>query len=183
MTHSIRIKLAALAFAAIALIGFAVPGIGGAPLLFAAAGGNAPNFVGIDKWFNSKPLTMANLRGKVVFVNFWTYGCINCVRALPHVGKLHEKYADKGLVIVGVHTPEFPHEKSAANVERAIKRHGIRYPVAQDNGFATWKAYSNRYWPAQYIVDRNGKIVFTHVGEGAYAEMDQIVAKLLGAQS
>lgn len=183
MTTAIRVKLAAVVFAALALFAIAVPNIGGAPTLFAASGGKAPNFVGIDKWFNSKPLTISGLRSKVVFVNFWTYGCYNCVNALPHVKALYEKYADKGLVIVGVHAPEFPHEKSAANVARAIKRHGIKYPVAQDNKLTTWRAYSNRYWPAQYIIDRSGTIVYTHAGEGAYAEMDQLVAKLLGAQS
>jgi thiol-disulfide isomerase/thioredoxin len=182
MTISTRVKFAAAAFAAAALIGYAVPGISGSALRLAEARGPAPNFIGIDKWFNSAPLTMAGLRGKVVLVDFWTYGCYNCVNTLPHVVKLHEKYANKGLVIVGVHTPEFPHEKSAANVARAIKRHGIKYPVAQDNSYATWKAYRNRYWPAQYIVDRSGKIVYTHAGEGAYGEMDRIIGKLLRAE-
>jgi len=183
MTISLRAKLAAAAIAAAALIAYAVPGVGGTSLRFAEASGTAPNFVGIDKWFNSAPLSMTSLRGKVVLVDFWTYGCINCVRTLPHVVKLHQKYAGKGLVIVGVHTPEFPFEKVAGNVATAIKRHGIQYPVAQDNSYATWKAYGNRYWPAQYIVDRNGKIVYTHAGEGAYAEMDRIIGRLLGAQS
>jgi thiol-disulfide isomerase/thioredoxin len=184
MTLSIRAKFAAAVVAAAALFAYAMPGIGGTSLKLAAASGSqAPNFVGIDKWFNSAPLSMAGLRGKVVLVDFWTYGCYNCVNTLPHVVKLHQKYADKGLVIVGVHTPEFGFEKSAANVARAIAQHGIKYAVAQDNSYATWKAYHNRYWPAQYIVDRSGNIVYTHAGEGAYAEMDQIIGKLLGAQS
>ena len=97
----------------------------------------APNFTGIDRWFNSAPLNITDLRGKVVLIDFWTYGCYNCVNTLPHVTRLYDIYKDKGFVVVGVHTPEFPFEKSAGNVETALKRHGIRYPVAQDNEFAT----------------------------------------------
>jgi thiol-disulfide isomerase/thioredoxin len=143
----------------------------------------APEFVGLGNWFNSGPLSMASLRGKVVMVNFWTYGCYNCVNTLPHVAKLHAAYAGKGLVIVGVHTPEFPFERSAGNVQAALKRHGIQYPVAQDNDSATWNAYRNRYWPAQYIVDRSGRIVYMHEGEGAYAEIDSTVRDRLNAAS
>jgi thiol-disulfide isomerase/thioredoxin len=139
----------------------------------------APDFAGISNWFNSPPLSIASLRGKVVLVDFWTYGCVNCVRTLPHVTKLYEKYKDKGLVIVGIHTPEFPFERSAGNVQAALKRHGITYPVAQDNDSATWNAWRNQYWPAQYIVDRSGHIVFTHEGEGAYEEIDNTIARLL----
>jgi thiol-disulfide isomerase/thioredoxin len=154
-----------------------------APLQLAQSGRSAPNFVGINQWFNSPPLSIDSLRGKVVMVNFWTYGCYNCTNALPHVGKLYDKYKDKGLVIIGVHTPEFPFEKSAANVQTALKRHGITYPVAQDNDYATWKNYGNRYWPAQYIIDRSGKIVFTHAGEGEYDTIDRTVQQLLAATS
>jgi thiol-disulfide isomerase/thioredoxin len=143
----------------------------------------APNFTGIDRWFNSAPLSITDLRGKVVLIDFWTYGCYNCVNTLPHVTRLYDTYKDKGFVVVGVHTPEFPFEKSAGNVETALKRHGIRYPVAQDNEFATWNAYRNQYWPAQYIVDQNGKIVFEHAGEGQYDEMEQLVKKLLDHNS
>src|SRR5262245_50836468 len=103
------------------------------PLKVAAAQQNAPNFVGISKWFNSQPLNVADLRGKVVLVDFWTYGCVNCVNTLPHVVALDTKYRDRGLVVIGVHTPEFPFERSASNVQAALKRHGITYPVAQDN--------------------------------------------------
>jgi thiol-disulfide isomerase/thioredoxin len=132
---------------------------------------------------NSAPLSMADLRGKVVLVDFWTYGCVNCVNTLPHVTELHAKYKDRGLVVVGVHTPEFPFERSASNVQAALKRHGITYPVAQDNEQQTWNAYRNQYWPAQYIVDRNGKIVFQHDGEGQYEQMDRTIARLLDASS
>lgn len=116
-------------------------------------------------------------------VNFWTYACSNCVNAMPHVVRLYNKYASRGLVVVGVHTPEFPYEKSASNVQAAIKRHGITFPVAQDNNFTTWKVYGNQFWPAQYIIDKSGRIVFTHAGEGSYDQIERTVQKLLDAQS
>ena len=143
----------------------------------------APEFTGISNWFNSQPLKLADLRGKVVLVDFWTYGCVNCVNMLPHVTQLYSKYRDRGLVVIGVHTPEFPFEHSASNVQAALKRHGILYPVAQDNNSQTWNAYHNEYWPAQYIIDQNGKIVFQHAGEGQYDEIDRTVARLLNANS
>ena len=118
-----------------------------------------------------------------VLVDFWTYGCYNCVNTLPHVTRLYDTYRDKGLVVVGIHTPEFPFEKSLGNLQAALKRHGIRYPVAQDNEYATWNAYRNQYWPAQYIVDQSGKIVFEHAGEGKYDEIERIVRKLLDLTS
>ncbi|MGV7212736.1 redoxin domain-containing protein [Bradyrhizobium sp. UFLA05-112] len=177
-----------------ALIGFAVtgaviPGIcdeaaPAAQIKVAAASQNtAPDFTGISNWFNSKPLSLADLRGKVVLVDFWTYGCVNCVNTLPHVTELYAKYRDKGLVVVGVHTPEFPFERSASNVQAALKRHGITYPVAQDNDSRTWNAYRNQYWPAQYVIDQSGKIVFQHEGEGSYDAIDRTVARLLNANS
>ena len=141
-------------------------------------------FSGLKNWMNSAPLRMADLRGKVVLVNFWTYGCVNCVNTLPHVVRLAgEVSRSKGLVIVGIHTPEFPFEKSAGNVQAALKRHGITYAVAQDNESATWNAYGNRYWPAQYIVDQRGKIVFQHDGEGQYEQMDRMIGQLLNKSS
>lgn len=153
------------------------------PTVVAAVQGTAPEFVGLGNWFNSTPLKLADLRGKVVLVDFWTYGCVNCVNTLPHVTALYEKYRDRGLVVVGIHTPEFPFERSASNVQTALKRHGITYPVAQDNDSKTWNAWRNRYWPAQYIVDQNGKIVFQHDGEGQYEEIDRTVGRLLNAAS
>jgi thiol-disulfide isomerase/thioredoxin len=175
---------------ALCLIGAAISGIGGepargqsAPPAVAAAQGTAPNFAGISNWFNSAPLNIADLRGKVVLVDFWTYGCVNCVNTLPHVTELYAKYKDRGLVVVGVHTPEFPFERSASNVQAALKRHGITYPVAQDTQSQTWNAYRNQYWPAQYIIDRSGKIVFQHDGEGQYEQMDRTIARLLNVSS
>ena len=154
-----------------------------APITVAANEATAPNFVGLGTWFNSPPLNISDLRGKVVLVNFWTYGCSNCVATLPHVTELYAKYRDRGLVIVGIHTPEFPFERSAANVQAALKRHGITYPVAQDNESKTWEAYHNQYWPSQYIVDQHGKIVLHHDGEGQYDEIDRTIARLLNANS
>ena len=184
-------KLLAVSAALIgmAVTGAVIPGICGeatpaVPITVAAASqGTAPDFTGINTWFNSKPLSLADLRGKVVLVDFWTYGCVNCVNTLPHVTDLYAKYKDKGLVVVGVHTPEFPFERSASNVQAALKRHGITYPVAQDNDSRTWDAYRNRYWPAQYIIDQTGKIVFQHAGEGSYDQIDRTVARLLNVNS
>ncbi len=164
-----------------AMIGVSVPARAGAAGKMAAA--TAPEIRGITRWFNSGPLTLAQLRGKVVMIDFWTYGCINCIRTLPHVVELYNKYKDRGFVVIGVHAPEFDRERSAARVAAAIKRHHITYPVAQDNDFTTWNAYKNRYWPAQYIIDRQGRIVFRHAGEGAYDVMEQTVRRLLSADS
>ena len=120
-------------------------------------------------------LNIAELRGKVLLVDFWTYGCYNCVNTLPHITRLYDTYKDKGLIVIGVHTPEFAFEKSTDAVQAAIKRHGIRYPVAQDNEYATWNAYHNQYWPAQYIIDRSGKIVFEHAGESHAKKLSERV--------
>ena len=140
----------------------------------------APEFAGIDRWFNSEPLTMADLKGKVVLVDFWTYSCINCVRTLPYITAWDRKYRDQGLVIVGVHSPEFEFEKKADNVQAAIAEHGIRYPVAQDNRLDTWSNFDNRYWPAHYLIDREGRVVYTHFGEGQYAVTENNIRYLLG---
>ena len=140
---------------------------------------NAPEFIPGGEWFNSPPLTMKELRGKVVLVDFWTYTCINCIRTLPYIKAWHEKYKDKGLVIVGVHTPEFEFEKDAKNVAKAIKDFDLKYPIVQDNDYATWNAYSNHYWPAKYFVDKNGKIRYTHFGEGDYDQSEEWIKRLL----
>lgn len=140
----------------------------------------APEFVGVTKWLNTpKDLTLKDLRGKVVLVDFWTYTCINCIRTLPHVTTWYENYKDKGFVVVGVHTPEFEFEKEQKNVEQAIKQYNIHYPVAQDNNYATWNAYKNQYWPAEYLIDQEGKIRRTHFGEGEYEETEKAIQALL----
>lgn len=141
--------------------------------------GVIPQLSGATGWINSPPLTRESLRGKVVLVDFWTFGCYNCLNALPHVKELYAKYRDRGLVVIGVHTPEFPHEKDRGNVERAVSRLGVEYPVALDNEYRIWNAFHNRYWPAAYYVDRAGQIRYHHFGEGRYDEQERIVQKLL----
>jgi cytochrome c biogenesis protein CcdA/thiol-disulfide isomerase/thioredoxin len=144
--------------------------------------GPAPEFVDNQKWFNTRggePLTLRSLRGRVVLVDFWTYSCINCLRTLPYLTAWDKTYRKDGLTIVGVHSPEFPFEKDADNVEEAIKRNGIHYPVAQDNDLATWSAYANQYWPAEYFIDAKGRVRYAHFGEGEYEEKEQIIRELL----
>ena len=142
-------------------------------------GALAPDFTGIDHWLNSSPLTMAGLRGKVVLVDFWTYSCINCIRTLPYVEGWYKKYAVDGLVVVGVHAPEFAFEHDTANVQAAIARFGITYPVAQDNEYGTWTAYNNEYWPADYLIDANGHVRATSFGEGDYDTTEAEIRSLL----
>jgi len=144
--------------------------------------GVAPDFQGNQQWFNTpgnRPLTLAGLRGRVVLVDFWTYSCINCLRTLPYLKAWDTKYRAKGLTIVGVHSPEFPFEKSAANVHAAIQQNGLRYPVAQDNDLATWNAYGNQYWPAEYLIDARGKVRFAAFGEGDDAKKERAIRSLL----
>jgi cytochrome c biogenesis protein CcdA/thiol-disulfide isomerase/thioredoxin len=144
--------------------------------------GPAPDFTGNQRWFNTagdRPLSLHELRGKVVLVDFWTYTCINCIRTLPYLKAWDERYRDKGLVTVGVHTPEFPFERDAANVEQAIAQNGLRYPVAQDNDYATWDAYGNQFWPAKYLIDASGQVRYTHFGEGDYEETEEAIRRLL----
>jgi cytochrome c biogenesis protein CcdA/thiol-disulfide isomerase/thioredoxin len=144
--------------------------------------GPAPELRGIHEWLNrpgGRPLTLAGLRGRVVLIDFWTYSCINCLRTLPHLRAWHAAYRDDGLVIVGVHSPEFAFEHEADNVRGAVRRLGIRYPVALDNDFATWNAFGNRYWPAKYLIDRGGHVRYAHFGEGAYRTTEMLIRRLL----
>jgi len=138
-----------------------------------------PPLTGATRWLNSPPLSREMLRGKVVLVDFWTYSCINCLRTLPYLKAWHEKYRAQGLVIIGVHAPEFAFEKDLQNVEKAIRDLGITYPVAMDNQYAIWNAYKNEYWPAHYLIDAQGKIRHQHFGEGAYQETEQMIQTLL----
>jgi thiol-disulfide isomerase/thioredoxin len=139
----------------------------------------APEFIGVTAWFNSAPLTMQGLRGKVVLVDFWTRECGNCLNQLPHVEEWSARYQDRGLVVVGVHSPEFDEEKSTPELRAAIERLRIAHPVAQDNALATWNAFGNRYWPAVYLVDRRGRVVYMHYGEGRYEETERRIRDLL----
>ena len=139
-----------------------------------------PEFQGISQWLNSNPLTVQELNGNVVLIQFWTFSCINCQRTLPYVTKWHDRYAAKGLKIIGVHTPEFAFERDANNIKDAIQKHGILYPVPIDNEFKTWKAYGNEYWPHLYLADRKGNLVYDHIGEGAYDRTEQTIKQLLG---
>jgi cytochrome c biogenesis protein CcdA/thiol-disulfide isomerase/thioredoxin len=141
--------------------------------------GPAPDFAGNDHWFNSKPLTLASLRGRVVLIDFWTYTCINCIRTFPHLKAWDAKYRDKGLTIVGVHSPEFGFEKKASNVARAIRQNGLAYPVAQDNELATWNAWSNQYWPAEYLIDARGHVRYANFGEGDTDKTEAAIRSLL----
>lgn len=141
--------------------------------------GEFPSLSGAEAWLNSPPLTPQELRGKVVLIDFWTYSCINCLRALPYVESWYERYRDKGLVVIGVHSPEFAFEKDINNVTRAVHDLRITYPVALDNEYAIWQAFNNQYWPAHYFIDAQGRIRAHHFGEGDYAESEQIIRELL----
>jgi thiol-disulfide isomerase/thioredoxin len=141
--------------------------------------GPAPNIQGISAWINSPPLNISSLRGKVVLVDFWTYSCINCIRTIPHLNAWESEYGNNGLVIIGVHTPEFQFEHNYSNVYAAVQRFGIKYPVAMDNNYSTWDAYNNQYWPADYLIDKNGNIRYISLGEGGYNQTEQVIRELL----
>lgn len=145
--------------------------------------GKAPDFKVGDNWLNSPPLTINDLKGKVVLIDFWTYSCINCIRTLPYVTKWYDTYKNKGLVVVGVHTPEFSFEKDANNVKNAISQFNIHYPVVQDNDYSIWNSYKNEYWPAEYLINQKGEIVEEHFGEGNYAETENTILQLLGVSA
>jgi cytochrome c biogenesis protein CcdA/thiol-disulfide isomerase/thioredoxin len=138
-----------------------------------------PPLTGAVEWLNSPPLTVESLKGKVVFVDFWTYSCINCLRAIPYVRAWAEKYKDQGLVVIGVHAPEFAFERNPDNVKKAVKDLQISYPVAIDNNYAIWRAFHNEYWPAHYFIDAKGQIRHHHFGEGDYAESEHVIQQLL----
>ena len=156
------------------------------PAMMMSAGGNAsavpvtlPDLSGATAWINSPPLTAESLRGKVVVVDFWTYSCINCLRSLPTIQAWYDKYKDSGLVVLGVHTPEFPFEKDESNVRNAVRELGIDYPVAMDNDYRIWRGFNNRYWPAHYFIDAAGHVRYHHFGEGGYEESEAWIRSLL----
>jgi thiol-disulfide isomerase/thioredoxin len=140
----------------------------------------APELTGIAGYINTNPdIKIQDLKGKVVLIDFWTYTCINCIRTFPYLKDWHEKYSDKGLVILGVHTPEFEFEKDFDNVKAATEKYGLKYAVVQDNNYATWRAYENRWWPRKYLVDIDGFIRYDHIGEGQYAQTERVIQTLL----
>ena len=145
------------------------------PVLF-----NAPEISGLSHWINSEKInSMKELRGKVILVDFWTYSCFNCINTFPYVQAWHEKYAKDGLVVLGIHAPEFQFERKLANVKQAVKKHGLTFPIALDNGFELWRAYRNRYWPAFYLIDKKGVVRYTHFGEGRYRKTEAAITHLL----
>ena len=145
--------------------------------------GPAPEFRGITRWLNSKPLTLEGLRGRVVLIDFWTYSCVNCLRTLPYIRDWHDRYRQAGLTIVGVHSPEFAFERVESNVRENAADLGVRWPVALDNEFATWGAWHNQYWPAKYLIDREGHVRYFHFGEGDYTETEEAIRSLLGERA
>src|SRR5712675_942342 len=141
--------------------------------------GVLPSLSGATQWLNSQPLTPAGLRGKVILIDFWTYTCVNWLRTLPYVRAWAEKYKDQGLVVIGVHAPEFAFEKDFTNVRRAVKDMRIDYPIAVDNDHVIWRAFKNQYWPALYFIDPQGRVRHHHFGEGAYEQSEMIIQELL----
>src|SRR5215510_6112623 len=142
--------------------------------------GAIPSLNGATEWLNSPPLTPASLRGKVALIDFWTYTCVNWLRTLPYVRAWAEKYRDQDLLVIGVHTPEFPFEKDIDNVRWAAKEMDVMYPIAVDSDYAIWRAFDNHYWPALYLADANGRMRFHHFGEGAYDQTERAIQELLG---
>jgi thiol-disulfide isomerase/thioredoxin len=184
-----RLALAAVAVFIVAAVLFTVVRMPAPPATASSTGGQvqpvsarhpAPDFTGIDGWLNTTPLTLADLRGKVVLIDFWTFSCVNCVRTIPHLQVLYNDYRSDGLVIVGVHSPEFDFEKVPANVAAAVARLGVTWPVAIDSEMATWNAYRNQFWPAEYLLDQQGRVAYTSFGEGDYDKTAAAVAQLLG---
>lgn len=163
----------------------AILGIAAAPFALIALLGEstsssvAPEIVGIQSWIGSEPLTLAGLRGQVVLVDFWTYSCINCLRTIPYLNAWYQRYRDDGLVVIGLHSPEFAFEHDPDRVRRETARLGITYPVAVDSDKKTWRAYRNQYWPHKYLIDRGGNIRFTQIGEGGYMETEAHIRELL----
>jgi thiol-disulfide isomerase/thioredoxin len=187
-----RVALAAVAALIVAAVLFTVVRMPPPPVTASTTGGEvlpasqrvaAPDFTGIDAWLNSPPLTLADLKGKVVLIDFWTFSCVNCVRTIPHLRVLYDDYRTDGFVIVGVHAPEFDFEKVQANVAAAVIRLGVTWPVAVDSEMGTWNAYQNQFWPAEYLLDQQGRVAYTSFGEGDYSQTDAAVAQLLGVKT
>jgi len=151
----------------------------GNPEPLGKVGSIAQEIQNVDGWINSEAFTLSSLRGQVVLIDFWTYTCVNCIRTLPYLKEWHNKYADQGLVIVGVHSPEFEFEHISENVQAAVQEFGIEWPVIQDNDFNIWRSFANKFWPAKYLIDKNGVIQYTHFGEGSYNETEMEIRRWL----
>jgi thiol-disulfide isomerase/thioredoxin len=160
-------------------IDYVVSKAGASTLPALDAQGAMPSLGGAVQWLNSPPLSSESLRGKVVLVDFWTYDCINCQRTLPYVNGWAKKYEQDGLVVIGVHTPEYGYEKIIDNVREQVRKLDIQYPVAIDNQYAIWRAFNNQYWPAHYFIDAKGQVRYSHFGEGRYEEQEQVIQQLL----
>lgn len=171
------VAVAALALSLGGFHGFATAQAQDAPSIVGSM--PLPSLAGSTGWINSKPLTAKDLKGKVVLIDFWDYSCINCIRAVPYIRAWAEKYKDSGLVVIGVHSPEFDEEKLRPNVEKAVQRFGITYPVAIDSNYAIWTGFHNQYWPAHYFIDAKGKVRFEHFGEGEYDQSERWIQQLL----
>ncbi|MEH2360078.1 thioredoxin family protein [Nostoc sp.] len=143
-------------------------------------GKSLPEFQGISQWLNSTPLSIADLKGSVVLIQFWTFACINCQRTLPYITRWHRQYESQGLKVIGIHTPEFAFERDANNIKKALQQHKITYPVPVDNEYKTWNAYDNQYWPHLFLADRQGFLQYDHIGEGEYEKIEQTIRQLLG---
>ncbi|GGM29480.1 cytochrome c biogenesis protein DipZ [Pseudomonas asuensis] len=176
--HSNRIEQSVLEYATKA-IGFLVSKASAISLTEQQDSDRMPSLEGAVEWLNSEPLRTESLRGKVVLVDFWTYDCINCQRTLPYIKQWAKKYEKEGLVVIGVHTPEYPYEKLISNVRRKVKDLGISYPVAIDNNYKIWRAFNNQYWPAHYFIDARGRMRFSYFGEGRYEDQEQVIQQLL----
>ena len=153
-------------------------GAGNTAVVSESSAAAAPEFA-VGDWINSEPLTLKSLRGRVVLVDFWTFGCFNCRNTLPSIKQWDARYREKGLTVVGVHSPEFDEEKNVQNLRREVAELGINYPVVTDNDYATWRAYDVSAWPTIFVLDKTGRIRWTHVGEGTYDKTEQVIQKLL----
>jgi len=160
-------------------IGGIVLGITAAGMVADAGVGKKAPDIASATWLNSGPLRMTDLRGKVVMVEFWTFGCYNCRNVEPYVKQWYKKYIDHGFIVMGVHSPEFSHEREVENVKHYIKEHDLHFPVPIDNDFSTWNRYGNRYWPAMYLIDKRGTIRYIKIGEGGYSETERQIQALL----
>ncbi|MEW6542233.1 MAG: redoxin domain-containing protein [Nitrospirota bacterium] len=165
--------------ACLAALGLAVSVVLAQPSQVGAVTGEPAPDIASAVWLNGAPAKMADFRGKVLLVEFWTFGCYNCRNVEPYVQAWHRKYADQGLVVIGVHSPEFKYERDVERVRQYLKDKGIRYPVPIDNDFATWNRYGNRYWPAMYLIDKQGIVRTVRIGEGGYEETEGWIRKLL----